>query len=95
MRYRQIFTDGRPFPQDPDPTWNGYSVGHWDGDTLVVGNPIHPSFTGRLVALPLKEVSAVTELHVIWRRDEQAKATLDFVQFTRDALGDKESLMPG
>jgi len=34
--YRQIFIDGRPFPQDMNPTWNGYSVGHWEGDTLVV-----------------------------------------------------------
>ena len=34
--YRQIFTDGRPLPLDPQPTWNGYSVGAWDGDTLVV-----------------------------------------------------------
>jgi len=34
--YRQIFIDGRPFPQDMNPTWTGYSVGHWDGDTLVV-----------------------------------------------------------
>jgi hypothetical protein len=34
--YRQIFTDGRPLPQDPQPTWNGYSTGHWEGDTLVV-----------------------------------------------------------
>ena len=34
--YRQIFIDGRPLPQDPNPAWNGYSVGHWDGDTLVV-----------------------------------------------------------
>ncbi len=34
--YRQIFMDGRPLPQDPNPTWMGYSVGHWDGDTLVV-----------------------------------------------------------
>lgn len=34
--YRQIFTDGRPLPQDPQPTWLGYSVGKWDGDTLVV-----------------------------------------------------------
>jgi hypothetical protein len=34
--YRQIFIDGRPFPQDPNPGWNGYSVGHWEGDTLVV-----------------------------------------------------------
>jgi hypothetical protein len=34
--YRQIFTDGRPLPQDPQPTWNGYSSGKWEGDTLVV-----------------------------------------------------------
>jgi hypothetical protein len=34
--YRQIFIDGRPFPEDPTPAWNGYSVGHWEGDTLVV-----------------------------------------------------------
>ncbi|HVZ22673.1 MAG TPA: hypothetical protein VG871_16480 [Vicinamibacterales bacterium] len=34
--YRQIFTDGRSFPDDPTPAWNGYSVGHWEGDTLVV-----------------------------------------------------------
>jgi len=37
MQYRQIFTDGRALPQDdPNPTWNGYSVGKWEGDTLVV-----------------------------------------------------------
>jgi hypothetical protein len=34
--YRQIFLDGRELPKDPNPTWMGYSVGHWDGDTLVV-----------------------------------------------------------
>jgi hypothetical protein len=34
--YRQIFTDGRPLPADPNPSWNGYSSGKWDGDTLVV-----------------------------------------------------------
>jgi hypothetical protein len=34
--YRQIFIDGRPHPQDPVPAWNGYSVGKWEGDTLVV-----------------------------------------------------------
>jgi hypothetical protein len=34
--YRQVFIDGRPFPPDMNPTWNGYSVGHWEGDTLVV-----------------------------------------------------------
>jgi hypothetical protein len=34
--YRQIFIDGRPLPDDPTPTWNGYSVARWDGDALVV-----------------------------------------------------------
>ncbi|HEX5230034.1 MAG TPA: hypothetical protein VFW44_20115 [Bryobacteraceae bacterium] len=34
--YRQIFTDGRPLPQDPQPSFYGYSTAKWDGDTLVV-----------------------------------------------------------
>jgi hypothetical protein len=34
--YRQIFTDGRPLPAIEQPTFNGYSVGRWDGDALVV-----------------------------------------------------------
>lgn len=34
--YRQIFTDGRPKPEDPQPSWTGYSTAKWDGDTLVV-----------------------------------------------------------
>lgn len=36
MVHRQIFMDGRELESDPFPTWMGYSVGHWDGDTLVV-----------------------------------------------------------
>jgi hypothetical protein len=34
--YRQVFTDGRPLPRDPVPSWQGYSSGKWSGDTLVV-----------------------------------------------------------
>ena len=33
---RRIYTDGRPIPEDPDLTWMGSSVGHWDGDTTFV-----------------------------------------------------------
>jgi hypothetical protein len=33
--YRQIFTDGRAFPESVEPTWLGYSIAKWDGDTLV------------------------------------------------------------
>ena len=36
VTYRQIFTDGRPLPVDPNPSWVGYSSGTWEGDTLVV-----------------------------------------------------------
>ena len=34
--HRTIFLDGRALPKDPNPTWLGYSAGHWEGDTLVV-----------------------------------------------------------
>jgi hypothetical protein len=34
--HRTIFTDGRGLPKDPNPTWLGYSAGHWEGDTMVV-----------------------------------------------------------
>src|SRR6202140_558868 len=36
LTYRQIFMDGRALETDANPSWMGYSVGHWDGDTLVV-----------------------------------------------------------
>jgi hypothetical protein len=34
--YRQVFTDARPLPEDPNPTWQGYSSAKWSGDTLVI-----------------------------------------------------------
>jgi hypothetical protein len=36
LAYRQIFLDGRELPKDPHPSFMGYSVGRWEGDTLVV-----------------------------------------------------------
>ena len=38
MIFRQVFTDGRPLPKasESEPTWLGYAVGRWDGDTFVV-----------------------------------------------------------
>ena len=35
-RLRRIYTDGRPHPADPDPSFHGHSIGHWDGQALVV-----------------------------------------------------------
>lgn len=34
--FREVFIDGRPFPEDMQPNWLGYSVGHFEGDTLVI-----------------------------------------------------------
>jgi len=36
LTFRQVFTDGRPLPPAEVPTWLGYSVGRWEGDSLVV-----------------------------------------------------------
>ena len=36
LTYRQVFMDGRPLEKAPSPDWMGYSVGHWDGNSLVV-----------------------------------------------------------
>lgn len=34
--YRQVFTDARPLPDEPTPSWQGYSSAQWSGDTLVI-----------------------------------------------------------
>ena len=42
--FRQIFTDGRRLPEDPNPSWMGNSVGHWENDTLVIEtNGLNPA----------------------------------------------------
>jgi hypothetical protein len=60
--YRQIFTDGRPLPTEAQPAWQGYSVGHWDGDTLVMESA---GFNGRtwldMAGHPATEALHVTE----------------------------------
>ena len=62
MEYRQIFTDGRPLPSDPNPSFNGYSSGKWEGDTLAVQTV---GFRGDLWAdyngSPLTESAKITE----------------------------------
>jgi hypothetical protein len=59
--YRQILTDGRPLPEDPNPTWMGYSVGRWDGDTLVVENAGFNDQTWLDAGHPHSEQLRVTE----------------------------------
>ena len=50
--YRQIFLDGRALPNDPNPAWNGYSVGRWEGDSLVVDSIGPEKFIRRTRGMP-------------------------------------------
>ena len=34
--FRQVYLNEKEHPQDPNPSWYGHSIGHWDGDTLVI-----------------------------------------------------------
>jgi hypothetical protein len=49
---RQIYTDGRPLPANPNPSWLGYSTGRWEGDTLVVQTAGHGRGVGGLSGGP-------------------------------------------
>jgi hypothetical protein len=60
--YRQIFTDGRPLLADPNPTWNGYSTGKWEGDVLVVqSNGFRDGIWLDAAGSPLTEAGKITE----------------------------------
>ena len=62
--YRQVFTDGRPLPpKDVQPTWMGYSVGRWDGDTMVIDTIGSNGKTW----LDMKGLPGTEELHVTER----------------------------
>ena len=67
--FRQVFLDGRTPPADPQPTWLGYSIGRWEGDTLVVETT---GFNGRAwidtsAGHPQTDAARVTERYT--RRD--------------------------
>ena len=73
---RQIFTDGRSLPNnDPEPWWYGYSVGHWDGDTLVVKSD-HFRDGGWLDVhgTPLTDKATIVEK---WRRPDFGHLIID------------------
>jgi hypothetical protein len=77
--YRQIFTDGRELPKDPNPTWMGYSAGHWEGDTLVVSSG---GFNDRSW-LDLTGHAHTEALHVVERFRRQNFGNLE-IQITID-----------
>jgi hypothetical protein len=61
LTYRQIFMDGRALETNPNPSWMGYAVGHWDGDTLVVESSGFNDRTWLLDGYPHTEALRMTE----------------------------------
>ena len=63
------------------------------GIYLAVGEgPYHPSFADRLVALPLDEPSAMMPVCVVWRTNERAKTSIDFVRYAKSAFEGDQSV---
>ena len=61
LTYRQIHTDGRNLEAEPNPSWMGYAVGHWDGDTLVAESNGYNDRTWLLGGYPHTEALRITE----------------------------------
>jgi hypothetical protein len=61
LTYRQVFMDGRALETDANPSWMGYSVAHWDGDTLVVESNGFNDQTWLLGGYPHTEALRMTE----------------------------------
>jgi hypothetical protein len=70
--FRVIPTDGRPHTKDLDPTWMGNSVGHWEGDTLVV------DVVGVNDKVSVGEYRHTTAYHVIERFQRPSYGTLKY-----------------
>jgi hypothetical protein len=72
--YRQVFTDGRPLPPaDVQPTWMGYSIGRWEGDTMVVETV---GSNGR-TWLDMRGLPATESLRVVERYTRPAIGRMD------------------
>ena len=79
--FRQIFTDGRPLPgPDANPAWQGYSVGHWEGDTMVVDTA---GFNDR-TWLDMKGHPATESLHVTERFTRRDLGHMDLLVTIND-----------
>jgi hypothetical protein len=73
---RRIFMDGRPHPDDPDLTYNGHSIGHWDGDTLVVDSV---GFTPDTALGPSQGYRHSDQMHIVERLRLTAPDTMEVV----------------
>ena len=77
MQVRRVFLDGRDFPTDYPPTRMGYSIGEWDGDTLVIRTSLlKETLDGRW---PRTENMAITERVYMTTREEAGVEASGFV----------------
>ena len=68
--WREIWTDGRKLPEDPDPTWYGYSVGKWEGDEFVVTTSgLDPRAWADAIGTPKSDAAQVEERYHRLNRD--------------------------
>jgi hypothetical protein len=76
--WREIFTDGRPFPEDPDPAWYGYSIGKWEGNEFVViTTGLDPRSWADPIGLPRSDTAIVEErYHRLDRDNLEMKVTI-------------------
>src|SRR5260221_9253287 len=72
--FRQVFLDGRKLAADINPTWLGYSIGRWDGDTLIIETS---GFNGKTWLDTREGRPATDALHVTERFRRQDMGTLD------------------
>jgi hypothetical protein len=74
-RLRRIYTDGRAHPADPDPSFHGHSIGHWEGDTLVI-DTIGVLPQGYLAVNEAVGVPNNGDMHIVERMHLQGADTL-------------------
>ncbi len=79
MQIRHIYTDGRKHPEDPDLTYNGNSIGHWEGDTLVVDSV---GFSTDTPLAPGMQHSA--KMHIVERMHLKDANTLEIITTVDD-----------
>src|SRR5215475_2840247 len=72
---RNIYTDGRPLPQNPDPNFFGTSIGHWEGDTLVVETVGFNDHVEIARGVPHSEKMKITERFRLKDQDTMAMET--------------------
>lgn len=83
MQVRRIYTDGRKLPDDPDPQFNGNSVGHWEGDTLVVDTVgLEPRTTLMTAIHPTEQTRIRERIHL----DPASKNLVDEMEITDPTL---------